>query len=93
MNKKVNCKHGLTKKEELLARKLKNKIVQKDEKTIEVIQVLFKQWKASRMEGERMTFGQHVLKRNKALYSAILRVYPEVENNITFFYLDLISSK
>ena len=43
-NKKINCKHGLTNKEEIEARRLKNKLLENDKEVIAQMEMLFLEW-------------------------------------------------
>lgn len=75
MGKKINCKHGLTNKQEIEARRLKAKIEENDTETMAEISKLRKEWIE---EGKEPRFINFLLKNGHVvLCSAIMRITDE----------------
>lgn len=75
MAKKINCKHGLTHKQEIEARRLRRKIEENDAETMAEITRLKKLWLH---EKERMMFISYLaINGYDVLCSAILRIKDE----------------
>ena len=75
MGKKINCKHGLTHKQEIEARRLRRKIEENDEAIMKEIANLKQKWLA---ENDRMMFISYLAKQgHSTLCSAILRIKDE----------------
>ena len=77
MAKKINCKHGLEPKEEIEARRLKDKLIRKDKETIAEVKETFKKWVTS---GEDIPFIMFLKGSNKVMASAIVRACQEQDN-------------
>lgn len=77
-NKKINCKHGLTRKEEIAARRLRQKIEANDPDTWAEIIKLREKWLEE--DVEEIFFLDYLSKSgHTVLYSAIMRI---TDNNI-----------
>ena len=75
--KKINCKHGLTQKQEIEARRLKQKIEANDPEVWKEIIKLREKW-LEEAEGE-MFFLNYLSKNgHTVLYSAILRIKDKI---------------
>ena len=75
MEKKINCKHGLTHKQEIEARRLRRKIEENDADTMKEIASLKKKWLD---EKDRMLFISYLaMSGYDVLCSAILRIKDE----------------
>lgn len=69
--KKINCKHGLTNKEEIEARRLKKDVLEGDGKIFEERFVNLYNTYKKRMDGG---FYEYILKNDKVLYSMFERI-------------------
>lgn len=69
--KKINCKHGLTSKEEIEARRLKSNILEGDGKIFEERFVSLYNTYKKQMNGG---FYEYILKNDKVMYSAFERI-------------------
>lgn len=79
MSKKINCKHGLDKRDEIEARRLKTKILAEDKNTLFCYHML---WiKSSTFE---KTFEDFLKEENIVLYSAYVRACQAKDKNFIF---------
>ena len=74
--KKVCCKHGLTKNEEIQARRLRRKLEEGDETSKSMVCQLYNEWYTKPME----SFLDWLTRRDKILASALQRLpnWPEI---------------
>lgn len=70
MAKKINCKHGLDKKQEIEARRLRVKLEQGDEETIETYHKLYVAWSNSKEQ----YFVDFLKRQDLIYYSAYARI-------------------
>ena len=70
MARKINCKHGLDKRQELQARRLRVKLEASDSETLETYHKLYMEY----LEAPRESFESFLKNKNIVYYSAISRV-------------------
>lgn len=71
MVKKINCKHGLDKKGEIEARKVKRKIIEREAEVIQRVRKLFEGYKNSKMP----SFEDYLKRADQIYYSALKRLF------------------
>lgn len=86
MAKKINCKHGLDRKQEIEARRLRVKLEQGDEETLERHHKLYVAWYNSK----ETHFADFLKKQDFICYSAYTRItdkikLAEVKKRIMFY--------
>jgi len=83
MAKKINCKHGLTYKQEIEARRLRQKIEANDEETMKEIARIKKKWLE---ESKNILFISYLAVNGyNVLCSALLRIQDETIIQRTYF--------
>ena len=83
MKKKINCKHGLSNKEEIEARRLKAKLLSCDKETHKALREHIKQWIITR---ETQEFEDHLKNKDIVFYSAWLRFSKTVGISAIAYY-------
>ncbi len=74
MAKKINCKHGLDKKQEIEARRLRVKLEQGDEETLARYHKIYVVWR----ESKEPNFEEFLKKQDIICYSAYARITDEM---------------
>lgn len=80
MGKKINCKHGLTHKQEIEARRLKDKLLKLTTEPVPELSLWKNKWLENK-EYQYSTFEQFLKRNNIVLYSALKRLHTK-ENDI-----------
>ncbi|MBQ8043784.1 MAG: hypothetical protein IJ272_06520 [Clostridia bacterium] len=88
MAKKINCKHGLDKKQEIEARRLRVKLEQGDEETLAKYHKIYVAWYYSK----EPNFADFLKRQDIIFYSAYARItdktkHVEVKRRIMFYGL------
>lgn len=68
--KKINCKDGLSRKQELLARRLKDKLIEENEETLKLKEEYIRLWHNSDIP----TFLEFLKIKDPIFYSAFKRI-------------------
>lgn len=84
MNKKINCRHGLNNKEELEARRLKNKLLSGDREAHKIIKDVMRDWLSTRGS---ISFEEYLKERDKVLYSSWKRFSSKVGITDSTYYI------
>lgn len=71
MAKKINCKHGLDRMQELEARKIKRKLLDKDEATKKLIMQKYLLWQSNKCG---VSFLYWLKNDNIIIFSALMRI-------------------
>ena len=83
MKKKINCRHGLNEREEIQARRLKNKIIERDYEALQLLRTHVMEWFVS---GREITFEEYLQEKNKVVSSAWTRVHEITNASIGDYY-------
>lgn len=81
--KKIKCKHELDPREEIQARRLKDKILSEDKEVYLLLKNSFLIW--SDRDNEMLSFEDYLKNKDKVLYSAykrVLQVKPDIISSI-----------
>ena len=70
MAKTINCKHGLDRKQEIEARRLKDKLEAREKETVTMFHNLYEEYKNSQSS---YTFDEFLKERDMVAYSAYAR--------------------
>ena len=84
--KKINCKHGLNEREEIEARRLKNKLTEGDKETRKIIRKYMSDWLNS---DKNTDFREYLRKNDKIAWSAWIRFCTNNEVSFVSYYFGL----